>query len=212
MYVLSHDAVRWSIETLASQRIHPAFVMYLYLRKQARAGSLTHASASSSDLLSLIDLPGNPAKPYYFPMIDRGKRGNGLLPSLWRASNIAGSWSSASLHRLGGGSWLGGSDGTYSFPDDHVSLALAELLYNQRVSAVALGTFFLRNDGFVLLGAPEPDDIVSGFCEKFDYPDQNADEFAALFTIEPPSDVDFPFFERASLSEDSTTSEAGLDV
>lgn len=72
--------------------------------------------------------------------------------------------------------------------------------------------FFLRNDGFVLLGDPEPDDIVSGFCEKFDYPDQSAEEFATLFTVEPPSDVDFPFFERAGVDGDPTTSEAGLNV
>ena len=64
--------------------------MYLYLRKQDRAGKLDEASASSDELLALIDMPGNPTKPYYFPLIDRGQRTGKPLSSFWRASNIPG--------------------------------------------------------------------------------------------------------------------------
>lgn len=73
-HVLSTDAVRWSIQELGGQVLHPTFAMYLYLRTQQRAGKLASASASSEDVLSLIRMPGNRAKPYYFPLIDRGKR------------------------------------------------------------------------------------------------------------------------------------------
>lgn len=194
-HVLTAKAVRWGIDTLGAQRLHPTFVMYLYLRAQHRAGKLAQASASSEELLALIRMPGNPTKPYYFPLIDRGKREPGkLLPSFWRAANIPGSWSPGSIYRLKGGGWMGVSTGGYNLPDDHVELALTELLYNTPVSALALGAYFLRNDGFVLAGDPGPADLVSAVRSKFDYPDDTQEEFAQLFTTDVSVDIDFAWF------------------
>lgn len=96
-HVVSKRAVRWAIHTTGAQKLHPTFVMYLYLRKEHRAGRLGDASASSEDVLSLIRMPGNTTKPYYFPLIDRGERTNKPLPSFWRAKNIPGSWSPGSI-------------------------------------------------------------------------------------------------------------------
>ncbi|WP_141714882.1 hypothetical protein [Micromonospora mirobrigensis] len=200
-HVLTAEAVRWGIETLAFQRLHPTFVMYLYLRKQQRAGKLGEASASSDELLALIRMPGNPTKPYYFPLIDRGKRKPGeLLPSFWRAENIPGSWSPGSIFRLKGGGWMGLSNGGYTLPQDHIDRALRELLYETPVSALALGAYFLRNDGFIISGVPAPTDLIAGFRLKFDYPDDAEDEFATLFKANVPTGVDFEWFEQPNSS------------
>jgi hypothetical protein len=189
-HVLTKDAVRWSIDTLGAQRLHPTFVMYLYLRMQQRAGKLESASASSDELLSLITMPGHPVKPYYFPFIDRGKRTGKPLATFWRASNIPGSWSPTSIQR--GAPWLT-QDKHYVVPDNHVELALKQMLYNKPVSALAMGAYFLRNDGFVLSGEPTAQDVIAGFRAKFDYPDDAESEFSQLFTTDMP-EVLFDWF------------------
>lgn len=197
-HVLTVEAVRWGIDTLATQRLHPTFVMYLYLRAQWRVGKLAEASASSDELQALIRLPGNPTKPYYFPLIDRGKREPGKpLPSFWRAENISGSWSPGSIYRLKGGGWLGLATGGYALPVDHVDRALRELLYDSPVSALALGAYFLRNDGFVISGDPGPDEVIAAFRSRFDFPADAQAEFATLFTTEVPTDVGFTWFAAA---------------
>ncbi|WP_433687634.1 hypothetical protein ACQP0I_00580 [Micromonospora carbonacea] len=205
-HVLTAEAVRWGIEALASQRLHPTFVMYLYLRRQQRAGKLDQASASSDELLSLIRMPGNPAKPYFFPLIDRGKRHPGeLLPSFWRADNIPGSWSPGSIFRLKGGGWMGLSTGGYTLPEDHAERALRELLYGEPISALALGAYFLRNDGFTISGVPAPSDLIAAFRLRFDYPDDAQEEFATLFEIGTPSNIDFEWFAPATSPTSSSS-------
>ncbi|HPU14123.1 MAG TPA: hypothetical protein PLQ19_10050 [Aeromicrobium sp.] len=193
-HVLTKDAVRWSIDTLGALRLHPTFVMYLYLRAQHRAGKLATASAKSDELLALITMPGHPTKPYYFPLIDRGKRTGKPLSTFWRAENISGSWSPGSIRRLQGGGWLGADESAYAMPDDHADLALKQMLYGKPVSALAMGAYFLRNDGFVLSGNPAGEDVIAGFRAKFDYPDDN--EFSQLFANDVP-DAMFDWFEPA---------------
>ncbi len=193
-HVLTAQAVRWGISILGAQRLHPTFVMYLYLRKQFRAGALAQASASSEELLALIRLPGNPTKPYYFPLIDRGKRAGKPLSTFWRAPNIPGSWSPGSIRRQQGGGWLGADESAYAMPDNHVELAFQQMLYGKPVSALALGAYFLRNDGFVLVGEPEARDVISAFRIKFDYPASSPDEFPRLFSADIP-EVGFDWFE-----------------
>lgn len=195
-HVLTRDAVRWSIDALGALRLHPTFVMYLYLREQQRAGSLSTASATSDELLALITMPGHPTKPYYFPLIDRGKRTGKPLPTFWRAANIAGSWSPGSIRRLLGGGWLGADESAYAFPDDHVELALKQMLYDKPVSALAMGAYLLRNDGFVLSGEPAAEDVIAAFRARFDYPNDAEDEFLQLFTTDVP-DAQFNWFEPA---------------
>lgn len=193
-HVLTRDAVRWSIDALGAQRLHPTFVMYLYLRVQQRAGRLATASAKSDELLKLIEMPGNPAKPYYFPLIDRGKRTGKPLSTFWRAENISGSWSPGSIRRLQGGGWLGADESAYAWSDNHVELALKQMLYNKPVLALAMGAYFLRNDGFVLSGEPVAEDVTAGLRAKFDYPSDTDDEFSHLFATDVP-DVMFDWFE-----------------
>ena len=198
-HVLTRDAVRWSIDTLGALRLHPTFVMYLYLRVQERAGKLDTASAKSEELLKLIEMPGNPTKPYYFPFIDRGKRTGKPLSTFWRAENISGSWSPGSIRRLQGGGWLGADESAYAWPDNHVDLALQQMIYNKPVPALAVGAYFLRNDGFVLSGEPSAEDVIAGFRTRFDYPADTDDEFAKLYSSDVP-DVAFDWFEPVTTS------------
>lgn len=192
-YVLTIDAVRWSIHALGAQELHPTFPMYLYLRTQQRAGKLATASASSPELLSLIRMPGNRAKPYYFPLIDRGKRVPGKpLATFWRAENIPGSWSPGSIGRQM--PWLQAASRSYAWPANHADLAFTQMLKGRKVSALAMGAYFLRNDGFVLSGETTADDVIEAFRSRFDYPSGTEQEFAKLFTTDVPV-VDFEWFE-----------------
>jgi hypothetical protein len=188
--------------------------MYLYLRMQYRARKLAEASASSDELLALIEMPGNPTKPYYFPLIDRGKRTGNPLPTFWRASNIPGSWSPGSIRRQQGGGWLGASESAYAMPDNHTELALAQMLYGKPVSALAMGAYFLRNDGFVLSGSPGAVDVIAAFRAKFDYPESVNGEFSQLFTTDVPDDVGFSWFMPASslIADATSPSKESSDV
>lgn len=200
--MLTSAAVRWSIDTLGVQRLHPTFVMYLYLRSLDRAGRLETASASDPELLALITMPGNPTKPYYFPLIDRGDRTKMPLPSFWRARNIPGSWSPGSVRRLQGGGWLGASESAYDLPANHTELALEQMLYGKPTSALALGAYFLRNDGFRISGDPGASDVIDGFRRRFDYPASADDEFQTLFHTEIPNSG-FNWFEQLTVTADA---------
>lgn len=197
MWVLSVDAVRWSIETLGAQKLHPALPMYLYLRKKAGEGQLESASAASSELLALIAMEGNPEKPYYFPIIDRGRRDLGPLPTFWRAPNISGSWSAGSIRRQPAASWLADDSGNYVMPEDNAQLALDRLLYGTRVSSVALGAFFLRNDVIAIHdGSPAGIDVADAFRLKFGFNEGDPD-FDLLFSTQATSPTPFHWFDRA---------------
>lgn len=196
-HVLTMDAVRWGIGALGAQKLHPTFVMYLYLRVQQRAGKLGSASASSEDVLSLIRMPGHPTKPYYNPLVDRGDRSGSPLPRFWRATNIPGSWSPGSIVRQTPAAWLSASS-SYVLPDDHVGRAFKQMLYDKPVSALAMGAYFLRNDGFVLSGEPSAAEVVTAFRAKFDYPEAAEAEFSQLFTADAPEDIGFQWFEPYS--------------
>lgn len=180
--VLTASAVRWGIETLGSRKIHPTFIFYLYLRKKHVEGMLDEASSSSGELKELLRMPGGPTgKPYYRPLRERGDRTGELLKSFWMADNIAGSWSQRSLMRQTASAWLVDAASNYTIPPDHAERARTNMLYGSRVSALAMGAYFLRNDGFQISGTGTSDDVVAGFRKKFRFDDVHDDEFNALF-------------------------------
>lgn len=200
-HVLTKDAVRWSIDTLGGRRIHPAFIYYLYLRKMDLRDELDLASASSAELQALLVMPGGPeGRPYYRPLRERGDRTGELLRSFWLQPNLAGSWSPGSLKRIASAAWLVSDDNEYVLPEDHARLAKARLLFNDRVSAIAMGSYFLRNDGFAISGEPVSSDVIAGFRRKFLYHADHDDEFELLYDSATP-DVDFDWFEPAGGGE-----------
>lgn len=198
LWVIRVPAVRASIETLGKQKIHSAFMMYLYLRMEASKGKLGQASPSSEELRSLIEIPGNPESPYYAPMLDRGPRDAGPLPGFWRKKNLAGIWGAATLRRAASLSWLTNGSGQYAMPDDNADLALTNLLYGTRVSAAAIAAFFLRDQVFVKDREPTVDDLIDTFRGRFGFlPDEEAD-FVQLFDVRVPALPDAgPWFQLA---------------
>lgn len=201
--VLTKDAVRWSIGLLGGQRIHPAFIYYLYLRKMSAAGELSSASASSAEVQDLVRMPGGPeGRPYYRPLRERGDRTGELLRSFWMQDNIAGSWAPSSLKRISPAAWLVDGENHYVLPDGHAGLARRELLFENTVSALAMGCYFLRNDGFVLDGPAQPDDVLEGFRQKFRFDDEHSGEFDLLFDVSVP-DVAFAWFEPVPVEDET---------
>lgn len=201
-HVLTTDAVRWSIGLLGGQRIHPALIYYLYLRRMAVLGELERASASSVEVQDLVRMPGGPpGRPYYRPLRERGDRRGELLRTFWMQDNIAGSWAPSSLKRIGAASWLVDDDYRYVVPDDHAARAKEQLLFKGTVSALAMGCYFLRNDGFLLDGPGHPGDVVEGFRRKFEWGQTDEADFLTLFDVTVPN-VDFAWFELATAAED----------
>lgn len=199
--VLTKEAVRWAIETLGAQKVHPAFIFYLYLRKKSVEGTLADASGSAVEVRDLIRMPeGPPKKPYYRPLMMRGARDGPLLDSFWMHRNLAGSWSQASLKRLPPSSWLVDASNEYVVPTDHAIKAKSELLYSARVPAVAMGAYFLRNDGFLLDADGSAEDVIAGLRLKFRYDDAHDSEFDDLFDSTIP-DVEFAWFEVAPVAD-----------
>jgi len=156
-----------------------------------------------------MELPGHPDKPFFYPFMDEGDRSSGEpLASFWRTKSAAGpgSWALSSI-RSGAGLMLKDAAGTgYALGQNHADEALEKMLYGTRTSALAMGTFFLRNDGFVLSGEPRATDIIAGFRAKFDYPADTDDEFDRLFTTEVPDDGPV-WFEQLSQPGDYAADE-----
>lgn len=191
-------AVRASIETLGKQKIHSTFMMYLYLRMQAREGKLAEASPSSDELKSLIEIPGNPESPYYVPMLDRGARDAGPLPGFWRKKNLAGIWGAATLRRAASLSWLTDGSGQYAMPDNSADLALTNLLYGTRVSAAAMAAFILRDQVFLKDDEPTVDDLIDTFRGRFGFSPSEEADFVKLFDVTAPALPDAgPWFQLA---------------
>jgi hypothetical protein len=194
-HLLTNEAVRWSIDLLGKRLIHPAFIYYLYLRKMAAQRRLSEASSSSAEVQNLLVMPGGPeGRPYYRPLRERGNREGELLRTFWLQTNLAGSWSPASLKRLAPAAWLVNDANQYVIPDRHAALAKEKLLFGNPVSAIAMGGYFLRNDGFVLDGEGRGDDVIAGLRQKFLFDRRSNDEFITMFDRTVP-EVGFSWFE-----------------
>lgn len=191
-HVVTIAAVKWSIAALGSRPIDPAFIYYLHLRRKWIVDELH--SASASDVKALLRVPGGPAnKPHYRPLRERRQNANVIEQGFWVSQNLAGSWSPRSLRRLGGAGWLVNSDNQYVMPEDHAARARSSLLYDEPVGAYAFAGYFLRNDGLIISGDPEPDDLIAALRDKFDFGSTDSD-FDDFFDSSIP-EVDFAWLE-----------------
>jgi hypothetical protein len=168
-YVLTVDAVRWALDQLKSQKIHPFFVAYLFLCKWASAQRTTSEIAPEwgelADYLSVAG--GPPGKPYYRPFWHGTVNDPGRY---WLNPNLAGSFAPSSLRNVPA-LIVDVSDGLFSLKPDHEMLALEHLLYGEPVSAVALGAFLYRDYGFHYQSlVPIPEALTDVFRQDFDYP------------------------------------------
>jgi len=203
--VLTSDAVKWAITELKGRRTHPFFLPYLQLcRRSAIGQSSSNISPQWSDLGDLLAVPGGPPnRPYYRPLSTKAGRDES---SYWMNSNLAGMWAPSSI-RTTAGFLLDGNQ--FRLPQNHAEQALHAFLYDQPISALALGAFLFRDYGFVagrdgdvaddflqrydvpLL--PQPDDVTSALRDWFQLTDDS--DFAVLFANAAPA-VDFNWFEK----------------
>jgi len=190
-YVLTIEAVKWSIRELQRTRIHPHFLAYLQLRLRAQDTAPGEAIEPRwGDLRPLLEVPGGPPKkPNYRPLWNVA---NSDGSAYWFNENLAGSYAASSIRNTAG---FLVREKSFVLPADHAQQALAVLLYGSKVSAVALGAYFLRNYGFTTFNRfPGDDEIVEGFRKWFRF--ENSTEFSMLFDAEDVA-VEFDWFEPA---------------
>lgn len=190
-YVLTLPAVRWAIDELRGSKIHPFFLAYLQLRKNAAeegGGVIVPHWDELGDLLSVAG--GPPGKPYYRPFWHGDVDDPGRY---WLNRNIAGSYAPSSVRAVPR-QVVDIIDGEYSLKPNHAELAVEHLLYGEQVSAIALAAFFYRDYGFTAAppGAPSPFDLPPVLRDDFRF--GGDDDFALLFHDGIPQ-VDFSWFE-----------------
>lgn len=187
VHVLTLEAIRWAIDALKSVRIHPFFLAYLHLRKQAAEQGTADDIAPDWDELGtyLAVRGGPPGKPYYRPLWN----GKGVDPGrYWLNPNLAGSYSPSSIRNVPMRVVdINGSH--FSLKPDHAQLALKHLLYDEPVSTIALAAFLYREFGLISSRAPAPSDLGDMLREDFHYLPSD-EEFSLLFGSAIPTSVD----------------------
>lgn len=190
-YVLRTDVVRWAIDALTTQRIHPFFLAYLHLH------SLTPDEDSPTPVAPswksfgrrYLSMPGGPVnKPYYRPFFNEvSKPGR-----YWMNQNLAGSWAPGSLRDVPLTVVDISSEGTFTLKRESGKLALENLLYGDPIPVLALSVFMLRNFGFKSdSGTPVEHDVEGLFLLDFNFrhaSDGNpVGDAASIFTTRHPT-------------------------
>jgi hypothetical protein len=168
-YVLTVEAVRWALDQLKSQKIHPFFVAYLFLGKwSAEQDTTTEIQPEWTELADYLSIGGGPpGKPFYRPFWHGTVNDPGRY---WLNPNLAGSFAPSSLRNVPA-RIVDVTDGRFSLKSGHEMLALEHLLYGEPVSTIALGAFIYRDYGFYDIDsvlAPEALSVV--FRQDFHYP------------------------------------------
>jgi hypothetical protein len=185
IYVLTIEAVRWALDQLKAQKIHPFFVAYLFLCKwsaeQDTTDEIQPEWAELSDYLSVGG--GPPGKPFYRPFWHGTVNDPGRY---WLNPNLAGSFAPSSLRNVPS-RIVDVFDGAFSLKTGHEMLALEHLLYSKPVATVALGAFLYRDYGFSdNTSAPTPDSLTLVFRQDFHYPWESTADVSPLFTESIP--------------------------
>ncbi len=187
VYVLTLEAVRWAIQELQSQPIHPFFLAYLHLRQRAaEQGSTEEIQPQWEQIGQYLRVPGGPpGKPYYRPFVST----KGSDPArFWLNQNLAGSYAPSSLRSLPR-KVVGIEGNHFSLLPNHAQAAKEHLLKEIRVSAVALAAYFYRDFGFTVADRePTPADLVEVLRQDFLFGSGEPD-FAALFVTLVPAGV-----------------------
>lgn len=168
-YVLTVEAVRWALDQLESQKIHPFFVAYLFLCKWAvEQGTTTEIASDWGELAEYLSIAGGPpGKPYYRPFWHGTVNDPGRY---WLNPNLAGSFAPSS-HRTVPARIVDVIDGRFSLKPEHEMLALEHLLYGEPAPTIALGAFLYRDYGFQDQDlVPSVDALTVVFRQDFHYP------------------------------------------
>jgi len=203
IFVLSIDVVRWAIEQLVGQRIHPFFPAYLILhRAAAERESPVDLHPRWEELEQFLHVPGGPpGKPNFRPFWHQSSSAG----QHWLNANLAGSYAPSSIRELPRRVIDLEEGGGFSLKDNHWELAREHLLYDERAPAIPLAAFLYRDFGFTTDGpAISPHDLIAIFRRDFGYrPDSDDVEFSHLYNQAIPERVDW--FEPlvAKLTEDA---------
>jgi len=181
IYFLTLDVVRWGIAELRNHKIHPFYLAYLQLRKQAAIqGSTSDITPHWDELAEYLAVAGGPpGKPFFRPTWHRDVEPSGL----WLNPNIAGSYAPSSIRGVPRKVVdVDGSD--YSLLPDHAQLARDHLLYGEPVSPIALAAFVYRDFGFVMDGDTdfEQEALESTVRKDWRFADSDPD-FSLLFDV-----------------------------
>ena len=188
-YLLRVEVVRSAIGELSKRRIHPFFLAYLHLRRQASAqGTETEIEPRWKDLEVYLQVAGAPArKPFFRPFWDTP----GQLGAAWLNANLAGSFAPSSLRLIPRKVVAWDENSRFTLLPEHAELAFEHLLHGQRAPLGALFGYFFR-DFALLTDGPEPthDEVVYLFRGEFGFwGSKTDDEVETLFdTSFDPSD------------------------
>ena len=165
-YTFEVDAVDRAIRSLSIKRSHEHFPGYLAVLQKRTSDT----SVRSSDIvdfhikyLRVDDAPEE--RPYLRPFRSRGEK---YPPELYQR-NVAGSYARSSIRE---GRALAkvlkidqdtSKRTTYSLPDEHWSVVLAEMLSGTRQPVVAMAAFLLRDRAFPIGGLPTIDGAIKAF-------------------------------------------------
>lgn len=189
-YMITTTAARAALKELTSRRIHPHFSAYLASLKalHGKGASVEKIPFQSFFQEYLSFSGGKPAHPYLIPFSESGKGSPDFLNK-----NVAGSYAPSSLRDVAPIrkviSFSGkGQDTKHSLLAEHEKLALENLCYGQKVPALSLGIFLLRDHSISGNESSQPADIVvSEFCRTFHYDLSVAEEkerFELLYEID----------------------------
>lgn len=177
-WIVPPKRVREAIDTLLSRQVHPFFPAYVHLRQVAgREGRTTELRPNWPELGKYLEMEGGP-KPYFRPFW-KGTR-NGFQE--WLNSNLAGSYAPSSLRREPSNVIETTAAGAFNLLEGHAERALQSWLGGERLPALAVAAFFLRDYG-VVADDPGPEDLVLLFAKTFGY-GEVTDEFTTLYDIE----------------------------
>ncbi|MGQ3549252.1 hypothetical protein [Streptomyces rochei] len=167
-YVVRTEVIRWAIDRLSTQRIHPFFLAYLYLHSLTPdENNPTPVSPIWGDLGKYLVMPGGPPnKPFYRPFFTDIRKPE----RYWLNANLAGSWAPSSLRQVPKKVVDVVDDGLFLLKENSAELALQHLLYDEPVPALALSAYMLRNYAFSSdEGAPSEARIRALFLEEFNF-------------------------------------------
>lgn len=189
-YVIRTEAVRHSIVVLLQQRIHPYLPAYLHLRQQAaRQETLTEIAPDWNGLGEYLQLPGGPyGKPHFRPFW------NTKQASPWLGRNLAGSYSPSSLREVPLRVVAIHGD-KFELRPNHWELARQHLMDDQRIPALPLASFFLRDYAILATRPPERSELVDLFFQAFGYQSPVDDEEVAFLFDRDWAGPDGDWFE-----------------
>ncbi|HUY06251.1 MAG TPA: hypothetical protein VMU99_03195 [Acidimicrobiales bacterium] len=205
IWVITIVAVQSSVEMLLNRRVHPGFLGYLHYRQiAAENGKSTGIQPEIHRLEKYLKVPGGPSnKPYFRPIWHQANKAG----RSWMNDNLAGSYQKSSLRPnqpLTRVVNVPATDGI-DLPAEHWVLAREHLLYGDRLPALALAGYLLRNFGFYSSERPNATNLIGSFRDEFGYASRNDDEFDHLFSSDPVPGVTTWFEQTGSSSDEPTT-------